>query len=93
MMIANKSDRAGFTSYNPIIIDDHRINFCDQAECVGVTRFTEGNMPHILNRICALRKALHGIEAAGIAKKARVNPLIGLKLQQIYGCLELLPSP
>ena len=90
MMIANKSDRAGFTSYNPIIIDDHMIDFCDQAEHVGVTRSTEGNMPHILNRICAHRKALHGIGAAGTAKKARVNPLIGLKLQQIYGCPVLM---
>ena len=91
MMFANK-DKAGLKTktFNPIRIDGHVIDFVEQAEHVGVTRSTEGNMPHILNRICAHRKALHGIGAAGVAKKARVNPLVALKLQQVYGCPVLM---
>ena len=91
MMFANK-DKAGLKTktFNPINIDGHVIDFTEQAEHVGVTRSTEGNMPHILNRMCAHRKALHGIGAAGVAKKARVNPLVALKLQQVYGCPVLM---
>ena len=92
LMVIASNNKAGLNTeaYNPINIDDHTIEFSDQAEHVGVIRSTEGNMPHILNRICAHRKAIHGIGAAGVAKNTRVNPLVGLKLQQVYGCPVLM---
>ena len=78
-------NKTNYECYNPITIDNHSIDFSGEADHVGVTRSTEGNMPHIVNRICAHKKVLRGIGAAGIGKKTRVNPMVGLKLQQIYG--------
>ena len=40
----SNSDRADFKSYIPIMINDHRIDFWNQAEHVGVTRSIERNM-------------------------------------------------
>ena len=92
VVIAANNNKVGVNteSYNPINIDGHKIEFSRQAEHVGVIRSTEGNMPHIVNRICAHRKAIHGIGAAGVAKNTRVNPIVGLKLQQVYGCPVLM---
>ena len=47
-------------------------------------------MPHILGRICAHRKSLRAILSKGIAKNSRVNPIIGLKLESVYGLPVLL---
>ena len=49
-------NKTNYECYNPITIDNHSIDFSGEADHVGVTRSTEGNMPHIVNRICAIRK-------------------------------------
>ena len=56
--------------YNPITIDDKKIEFSEKAEHVGIIRSTtDGNMPHILNRICCHRKALQPLLSCGVAQK------------------------
>ena len=72
--------------YNPICIDGHEIDFSEEAEHVGVIRSsTQGNIPHLMNRICSHRKALRATLSSGVAQKNRANPVIGLKLENVYG--------
>ena len=71
--------------FNPISIDNHSIGFSESAEHVGVIRSREGNMPHIMSRLSAHRKALYATLASGVAQKSRANPMVGLKLEAVYG--------
>ena len=76
---------------NPITLAGRPINFCDSAEHVGILRTVEGgNMPHIMSRISAHRRAVKGILHCGIAKYHRANPAAGLRLERIYGAPVLL---
>ena len=77
--------------FNPICIDDHLIDFSEEAEHVGVVRSsTQGNIPHLMNRICSHRKAMGAALSSGVAQKSRANPLVGLKLEKVYGSPVLL---
>ena len=38
-----------------------------------------------MNRICSNRKALGATLSSGVAQKIRANPLIGLRLEKVYG--------
>ena len=72
--------------FNPIFIDGHQIEFSEEAEHVGVLRSAmQGNIPHLMNRICSHRKALGATLSSGVAQKSRANPLVGLKLEKVYG--------
>ena len=78
-------------TYNPIAIDNHTIDFSEEAEHVGVIRSSEkGNLPHLMNRINAHRKALAATLSSGIAQKSRANPAVGIRLQKVYGTPVLL---
>ena len=79
-----------FYNFNPISIDNHSIGLSDTAEHVGVLRSNDGNMPHILSRMCAHRKALRATLSSGLSQKSRANPLVGLRLQRVYGLPVLL---
>ena len=81
----NKSDNRDHEQYNPISIDNHIIGFSDTAEHVGVLRSNDGNMPHILNRMCAHTKALRAPLSSSMSQKSRANPQVGLRLQRVYG--------
>ena len=85
-----KCDENNLELYNPIRIDGHEIGFSRKAEHVGVLRSCDGNMPHIMSRICSHRKALRITLSSGSARKSRANPLVGLRLQNIYGTPVLL---
>ena len=50
----------------------------------------KGNMPHILKRITAHKKAMAAICSAGIAKGHRGSPSSALRLQELYGTSVLL---
>ena len=68
-----------------------QIDFTQQAEHVGIIRSSLGhNLPHILNRISSHRKAMGATLSAGTAKKSRANPLIGIRLERVYGSPVLL---
>ena len=58
---------------SPISISGEHINFSDAAEHVGIVRSVHGNMPSILSRLSAHRRAVHSIMPAGLAKGHRSN--------------------
>ena len=70
---------------NPIIINGIQIPFSECAEHVGILRSTEGNLPNIMNRISAHRKALGAVLFTGLAQRHSANPAVGLKIEKIYG--------
>ena len=71
--------------FNPICIDNHQIEFSESAEHVGVIRSCDGNMPHLMSRISAHRKAMFATLSSGMAQKSRANPMVGLRLEAVYG--------
>ena len=72
-------------------LDNHTIDFSEEAEHVGVIRSSDkGNLPHLMNRINAHRKALAATLSSGIAQKSRANPAVGIRLQKVYGTPVLL---
>ena len=71
--------------FNPIFIDGKQIEFSQEAEHVGVIRSRNGNVPHLINRICSHRKAMGAALSSGFAQKRRANPVISLKLNRVYG--------
>ena len=75
---------------NPIIIDGEPIEFVDSAEHVGLIRSTTGNLPTILARITAHRKALGAVLHTGMARGHRGNPAASLRVEQMYGVPVLL---
>ena len=76
---------------NPIKIGSLNIPFTESAEHVGIIRSpTLGNMPHILGRIAAHRRALHAVLHTGMARAHRGSPAAGLRLERTYGAPVLL---
>ena len=76
---------------NPIFIADLNIKFSDTAEHVGVLRSSsEGNMPHVLARVAAHRRALQAVLHCGMARAHRGSPVAGLQLERTYGAPVLL---
>ena len=91
LLCITKKEQTELEVFNPINIDGHQINFSKDAEHVGVIRSSEmGNLPHIMNRISAHKKALGATLSSGIAKKSRANPLVGIRLEKVYGSPVLL---
>ena len=68
---------------NQVKIEGMQVPFTDEAEHVGVLRNRSGNMPHILKRITAHKKAMAAICSAGIAKGHRGSPSSALRLQEL----------
>ena len=83
MMISPNKDCV-FVPYNPLTINGESIKFVTEAEHVGVVRSTSGNMPNIINRIAALKKAMGAIVSCGLAKGRRSNPAVSLRILTIY---------
>ena len=67
------------------------IEFVDKTEHVGILRSPSGNLPHILSRITAHRRALFSILPSGIAMAHRGNPAVNLRTHSIY-CTPVLFS-
>ena len=77
-------------TFNPININGEDISFSSEAEHVGTIRSIDGNLPHILNRLAAHRKAMSATLSSGVACKSRVNPVVSLRLEKTYGSPVLL---
>ena len=77
-------DKDELEVFNPIVIKGKHIEFTNEAEHVGIIRSVEGNLPHILNRMTAHRKALNATKSSGVARKSRANPCVGLHLEKMY---------
>ena len=70
---------------NPISIGGVPVEFVTEAEHVGVIRSVTGNLPNILNRITAHKKALGSVLSAGLAYGHRGNPAASLRTHKQYG--------
>ena len=46
----------------------------------GIVRSSSGNLPHILDRVAAHRKALYSVLPAGIARRHNTNQAAGIKV-------------
>ena len=66
-------------------IDGEFLSFDEEAEHVGVVRSVNGNLPHLLTRFAAYRKARFKILPVGIAKANRGNPASILNANGVYG--------
>ena len=69
---------------NPITIDNVKVEFCTEAEHVGILRHISGNLPNLLNRIISHKKSLGAILSAGLAHSHRGNPAASLQVHQLY---------
>ena len=69
---------------NPVTINGTSVNFVSEAEHVGVVRSRAGNMPNILQRISAHKKALAAVSPAGMTHCQRGNPAAALRVHQLY---------
>ena len=76
--------------YNPIKVNNQEINFSKQAEHVGVVRSPTGNLPHLLGRFSAHRKALGALLFSGIARNHRGNLAAALRIENVYAVPVLL---
>ena len=70
---------------NPVVINGKQIEFSNSAEHVGIIRSIDGNLPHLMNRFSAHRKAMAATLFTGLAQKHRGNPIVGLRIEKIYG--------
>ena len=74
-----------------ITIDSKNIEYSSSAEHVGVTRSIDGgNMPHLLDRVSAHRRAMGSVLHTGAARHHNGNPAATLQLERLYGCPVLL---
>ena len=69
---------------SPLHIGNVAIHFSNTAEHVGVLRSTEGNLPHILNRISSHKRALGQILRLGMSRHHRANPIAVLRAETIF---------
>ena len=69
---------------NSIKINNEQIDFSETAEHVGMVRSIAGNLPTILARISAHKKALGAILYTGIARGHRGNPAASLHVERVY---------
>ena len=69
---------------NPITVNGKKIGFDEQAEHVGLIRSTQGNLPAILDRMVAHKKALGAVLHTGIARSHRGNPAASVRIHQLY---------
>ena len=89
LLMINKASRT-IIHYNPITLNGQQIPFAKQAEHVGVIRSPDGNLPHLLGRILAHKKAKGAILSSGIARRHRGNQAAAVRLETIYGVPVLL---
>ena len=59
-------------------------------EQVGITRSTAGNLPHILNRFTARRRALAAVLPVGLARGHRGNHAAAIRVHHLYATPVLL---
>ena len=87
------SGKNGFdneTSSNPIRINGSTVPFVEQADHVGILRSIHGNLPTLLSRFTAHRKALGAVMHTGLARHHRANPASSVKIERLYGLPVLL---
>ena len=69
---------------SPIEINNSQIEFVTEADHVGITRSTLGNLPHIQKRISSHMKKLYMLLPAGLSRNRTLNPAASLRVESIY---------
>jgi hypothetical protein len=82
--LSNNLEETDMEMFNPISIAGKTIDFAYVAEHVGILRSVDGNLPNIMNRISCHTSALNAVLFAGIARRHRANPAVGLRIERIY---------
>ena len=75
---------------NPVTISGAPVECVEEAEHVGVLRSTDGNMPHILQRVSSHKKVLATICSAGMGKGHRGNAAASLRVHLLHATPVLL---
>ena len=86
-VFSNKNSEAkanSATVENPIKIGDEVVSFTDEADHVGIIWSISGNLPHIIGRLSAHRKALLAVLPLGLARGHNGNPAASLRINKIY---------
>ena len=89
MKISSKTEPE-LISDNPIHIGGEKIDFTTKAEHVGVLRSSNGNLPSLISRFTAHRRALAANLFVGNARSHRGNIAASLKLEKIFALPVLL---
>ena len=76
---------AYFKLTSPVSIGGNKIEFVDSAEHVGVIRSVTGNLPNIMNRFIAHKRALGAVLHTGAARNHRGNPAASLRVEKLHG--------
>ena len=71
--------------FAPIVLNQVKLQYKNTAVHVGIIRATTGNLPNILDRIVAHKRAVAAVLHIGAARNHRGNPIAGLKLERVYG--------
>ena len=71
-------------------IENTEIQFSDTADHVGIVRSSSGNLPHILDRVTAHRKALYAVLPAGVARRHNANQAAAIKVHNTFALPVLL---
>ena len=80
-----------FTKLTSVVqIENTEIKFSDTAEHVVIVRSSSGNLPHILDRISAHRKALYAVLPSGIARRHNANLAAAIKVHNTFALPVLL---
>ena len=67
-----------------------QLDFSTSAEHVGVLRSVNGNLPHIMSRLSAHKRALMSVLPRGLAYSHRGNPAACLRIEKLYATPVLL---
>ena len=70
---------------SPISISGTPIAFSNSAEHVGIVRSIEGNLPNILERLSAHKRAVFSVLSAGLGRGQSGNPAASLRVERLYG--------
>ena len=73
-----------------LVIENTEIKFSETADHVGIVRSSSGNLPHIMDRISAHRKALYAVLPSGIARKHNSNQAAAIKVHNTFALPVLL---
>ena len=68
----------------PLKINAESIEYSETAEHVGLIRSTSGNLPTMLARMNAHKKALGAVLHAGLAKSHRGNPAASIHVERVF---------
>ena len=73
--------------FAPIVLNKVKLEYKNTAEHVGIIRATTGNLPNILDRITAHKKAVAVVLHSGAARNHRGNPSWNGYMGSQFSCL------